>query len=41
MTREGAKSVVTRLEWMKSDKGIKDLEDKSKGMEILMSVVRR
>ncbi len=36
-TREGDKSVVGRLERMKRGRGIKDLEDKSKGMEILMT----
>jgi hypothetical protein len=35
-TREGTKSVVPHLERMKCGKGIKVLEDKSKGKEILM-----
>ena len=38
-TREGAKSVVGLLERMKRGKGIKGLDDKSSGMEILMTDV--
>jgi hypothetical protein len=38
-TREGAKSVVGLLERMKRGGGIKGLDDKSSGMEILMSEV--
>jgi hypothetical protein len=36
-TREGAKSVVDLLDRMKRGGGIKDLDDKSSGMEILMA----
>ena len=36
-TREGTKSVVGLLECMKRGGGIKDLDDKSSGMEILMA----
>ena len=36
-TREGVKSVVGLLERMKCGGGIKGLDDKSSGMEILMS----
>ena len=36
-TREGAKSVVGLLERMKCGRGIKDLDDESRGMEILMA----
>ena len=36
-TREGAKSVVGLLERMKRGRGIKVLDDKSRGMEILMA----
>jgi hypothetical protein len=36
-TREGAKSVVGLLERMKRGRGIKDLDDKSHRMEILMT----
>ncbi len=36
-TRERAKSVVGLLDRMKLGRGIKDLDDKSSGMEILMS----
>jgi hypothetical protein len=35
-TREGVKSVVGLLERMKHGGGIKDLDDKSRGMEILI-----
>jgi hypothetical protein len=35
-TREGAKSVEGLLERMKHGGGIKDLDDKSSGMEILI-----
>jgi hypothetical protein len=35
-TREGAKSVAGLLERMKHGGGINDLDDKSRGMEILM-----
>jgi hypothetical protein len=36
-TREGVESVVGLLEWLKRGGGIKVLDDKSIGMEILMS----
>jgi hypothetical protein len=36
-TREGAKSGIGLLERMKRGRGIKGLDDKSKGMEILMA----
>ncbi len=36
-TREGAKSGMGRLERMKHGSGIKDRDDKSSGIEILMS----
>ena len=36
-TREGVKSVGGLLERMKHGRGIKDLDDKSSGMEILMA----
>jgi hypothetical protein len=36
-TREGAKCVVGLLEWMKHGRGIKGRNDKSRGMEILMT----
>ena len=36
-TREGVKSVVGLLDRMRCGKGIKDLDDKSRGMEILMN----
>jgi hypothetical protein len=36
-TREGAKSVVGLLERMKHGRGIKGLDDKSRGMEILIA----
>ncbi len=36
-TREGVKSGVGRLERMKHSSGIKDQEDKSNGIEILIS----
>ena len=36
-TREGVKGVVGLFKRMKSDKGIKDLDDKSSGMEILLT----
>jgi hypothetical protein len=35
-TREGAKSGIGRLERMKRGHGIKDRDDKSNGIEILM-----
>jgi hypothetical protein len=35
-TREGTKSVVGSLERMKHGNGIKDRDDKSNGIEILM-----
>jgi hypothetical protein len=35
--KEGAKSVVGLLEGMKHGRGIKGLDDKSSGMEILMA----
>ena len=38
-TREGAQSVVGLLDRMKRGRGIKDLDDKSRGMEILMTEV--
>jgi hypothetical protein len=38
-TREGVKSVVDLLERMKHGGGIKGLDDKSSGMEILMTEV--
>ena len=38
-TREGVKSVVDLLERMKHGGGIKGLDDKSSGMEILMTDV--
>ena len=38
-TREGAKSVVDLLDRMKHGRGIKGRDDKSNGMEILMSDV--
>jgi hypothetical protein len=37
ITREGAKSVVGLLERMKQGRGIKGLDDKSSGMEILIA----
>ena len=37
VTREGVKSVVDLLERMKRGGGIKGLDDKSSGMEILMA----
>jgi hypothetical protein len=36
-TREGGKSVVTRLQRMKHGSGVKDRDDKSSGIEIRMS----
>ncbi len=36
-TREGAKSGIGRLERKKRGKGIKDLDDRSSGIEILMA----
>ena len=36
-TREGAKSGVERLERMKHGSGIKDRDDKSRGIEILVT----
>ena len=38
-TREGAKSGMGRLERMKYGSGIKDREDKSRGIEILITEV--
>ena len=35
-TREGGKSGIGRLERMKRGNGIKDLDDRSSGIEILM-----
>ena len=37
MTREGVKSGVGHLERMKHGSGIKDRDDKSSGIEILMT----
>jgi hypothetical protein len=37
VTREGTKSGVGRLELIKNSDGLKDREDKSRGIEILIS----